>query len=125
VLASSTTWSHLHARSPCVFHEFRIAGVRPPEMSIFATTPIQTLKSQPETCTYSGLFAVSRSAQAARLRRCCYSSWVETAGNLIDAERTDVGPLRQEVVRAHGELNITPPATVDPARVDDAPLSCV
>jgi hypothetical protein len=40
VLASSTTWSHLHARSPCVFHEFRFAGVRPPELSIFATTPL-------------------------------------------------------------------------------------
>jgi hypothetical protein len=39
VLASSTTWSHLHARSPCVFHEFRIAGERPPAPSIFATTP--------------------------------------------------------------------------------------
>lgn len=37
MLASSTTWSHLHARSPCVFHEFRIAGVRPPELSIIAT----------------------------------------------------------------------------------------
>jgi hypothetical protein len=41
VLASSTTWSHLHARSPCVFHEFRIAGERPPAPSIFATTPIE------------------------------------------------------------------------------------
>jgi MipA family protein len=39
VLASLTTWSHLHARSPCVFHEFRIAGERPPAPSIFATTP--------------------------------------------------------------------------------------
>ncbi len=39
MLASSTTWSHLHARSPCVFHEFRIAGERPPAPSIFATTP--------------------------------------------------------------------------------------
>jgi two-component system, NtrC family, sensor kinase len=38
-LASLTTWSHLHARSPCVFHEFRIAGERPPAPSIFATTP--------------------------------------------------------------------------------------
>lgn len=40
MLASSTTWSHLHARSPCVFHEFRIAGERPPAPSIFATTPL-------------------------------------------------------------------------------------
>src|SRR5258706_16066680 len=39
VLASSTTWSHLHARSPCVFHEFTIAGESPPAPSIFATTP--------------------------------------------------------------------------------------
>jgi hypothetical protein len=39
VLASSTTWSHLHARSPCVFHEFKIAGERPPAPSNFATTP--------------------------------------------------------------------------------------
>ena len=39
MLALSTTWSHLHARSPCAFHEFKIAGVRPPALSIFATTP--------------------------------------------------------------------------------------
>ena len=39
MLASSTTWSHLHARSPCVFHEFRIAGESPPAPSNFATTP--------------------------------------------------------------------------------------
>jgi hypothetical protein len=41
VLASSTTWSHLHARSPCVFHEFKIAGESPPEPPNFATTPLE------------------------------------------------------------------------------------
>jgi pimeloyl-ACP methyl ester carboxylesterase len=40
VLESSTTWSHLHARGPCVFHEFTIAGESPPAPSNFATTPI-------------------------------------------------------------------------------------
>ena len=39
MLASSTTWSHLHARSPCVFHEFKIAGGTSPAPSISATTP--------------------------------------------------------------------------------------
>ena len=43
MLASSTTWSHLHARSPCVLHEFKIAGERPPAPSNFATTPVAVI----------------------------------------------------------------------------------